>query len=551
MIKDSRGSHCVRDRRKDILLLILFALLLRGLWFSATMERDEGEFAYTAWLISSNQTSHLTLQDYNVPTIHRVYAALITLFGNTLLPMKLLNHFLFLLSVPFFYKLTERTLGRKNAIAGAVLYVISMNIPAFEGPLAKTTSFASPIVVIGIYFLVQSHFSSRIPNLAISALCMTIAFLFRPTMGFGFLLIATDITILLKSKMVSLRTRMWFFAGITSFLSLVAIGVSVLILFHARWQGNLMMTMEKILMNLSFFLWPIFHFWYPQPVGMFILEGLFLFPLLAAGLLHLTHIISGSKEHEIMTLYKVFLLWFFLSFMVTILPPMFGYYYLHMLPPLSIIAGVGFIRLANWISQKKRVAKITIISVFSILILISFYYQSLHFPNFNSVALKKRWDGWTYSDVESFQNQKDIAEFISEHTTSNQTVIIWGQAFGILFLSERHAPKLRISPLTCAHPTQWGLPAPGVSLEETQLFLDNLAFGEPLKLDIPTVEFSRHNLERLVSNDDPDAVGALVMFPNYLQFCNHFDKPMFSEMVQNWSSAQIGGATIYIKNSEG
>src|SRR2546427_10622159 len=141
----SLGSPSQRARL-DLIALLLLGAIWRLFWLTATIERDEGAFAYVAWTWLRGGLPYVDAATYAGPVVYVLYAIPMVLVGNTILGIRILNDILFLLSIIVVYRLGSRWWGRSAGVAAGFFYVFFMCRPAAGGPLAMSASLLTPFL---------------------------------------------------------------------------------------------------------------------------------------------------------------------------------------------------------------------------------------------------------------------------------------------------------------------------------------------------------------------------------------------------------------------
>ena len=95
-----------------IIVLVFTMLLVRLLWLQTTISRDEGGFGIIGmmWLRGVLPTYWLNVHG---PMLYLFYSSSIALFGNTIIPIRLLNDSLFVFSCILVYMLSAEWFGKR------------------------------------------------------------------------------------------------------------------------------------------------------------------------------------------------------------------------------------------------------------------------------------------------------------------------------------------------------------------------------------------------------------------------------------------------------
>ncbi len=129
-----------------------FALMVRLRLLSMPLERDEGEFAYTAQLICDGLSPFLAY-NYKFPGVAYVYALFFTLFGQTPEAVRLALLTANFVASVLLYLLARRLLGSLAAGAAAAAYVLLSLDPSVLGNAAHATQFVTCFALGGLLLL--------------------------------------------------------------------------------------------------------------------------------------------------------------------------------------------------------------------------------------------------------------------------------------------------------------------------------------------------------------------------------------------------------------
>lgn len=389
-------------RHKALLLLIALALLLRFPWLYTTMERDEGTFGYTAWRILSGDSLYLDWKDNKPPFLYVLYALPISIFGNDIIPARIFNNLLFLASVVFFFLLIKKKYGKKIGIPSTVFYVLLMNIPSAEGPLAVSESFMTSFFIISVYFFDSFLKKQNYYFLAISITLMCIAILTRHNALGGLLLIYF---LLYKERKLGLKEL--FFMIIPPALFLFLAGY----FFYTGSLPNIL----KIVLAIS----TQIPFSYSLLV---ISESAFILLFTFIGF------VTIFKRKEIKK-YLLIVLWFLFLTPFLFFPRSF-HHLLTLAPPTAVFASIGF----NTFIRKGLKKEKIFITILILLLTLSSFLIIKQYPNYhfrlNNIKI-------IYSGLENYQQQALLSERIKSLTSPGDKILLWGWEPGIYWLSER------------------------------------------------------------------------------------------------------------------
>lgn len=547
---------------KNINELILICLLLSGLflrliWINAPIERDEAHFGYISWMVLENRSQlYLNLLDTKLPLIHLIYSLPVMIFGNSIIPVRILNNILFGISIIFLFQLTKLLFNRNVALISTIFYIYGMNLPFMEGFLALTESFAVPLVVISFYFFLLywkrlSGPRSRI-LLFISIFALFLGVLLK-VYSIAYLIIFLIWGNAYSKKCSKPFVRDFFFSVL---YVVIIVGISWAFLRRTIFlHGPSLLDIIWFFVRVSgtyFGYCPPFSSIASNPPQFWKVIIPEIAPIICFSLLGLMYSITAKKRHNI---YFV-TLWFFLSLLSSIIKPSFGHYYLLLIPPASILAGIGLNKLGKKKHLRRRM-EVTLLVI--ILFSVSGFFCILQYPD-----MHLEWPiEWRYNDEDSYRTQLTIAEYINNFIPQDSTILILGNSYTIPFLCERES--VTIPPLQCFYMETRQLIFPIIhtnntliDLEKYELFhyvLTSSNFPIPTFVyeflventpDMISLNYTRHNYEYHLLRKDIDTVGAVIKFPHDDLKCPGFDEPLFKELTENISNIRIGNANIYI-----
>lgn len=388
---------------KLVIMLLVLALLLRLPWLYTTIERDEGSFGYTAWRMLSGDSIYLSAGDNKPPFLYTLYALPISIFGNTIIPVRMFNDLLFFISVIFFFLLVKNEYSKKIAIPSSVFYIFLMNIPAAEGPLAVSESFTVSFFVMSIYFFSlflkkESHF-----HLGIAIILMSFASLIRHNALGGLFLLYF---LLFKKKKLGCKE---IILGAVPF-------VFFLFLIIYFWYTGMIPAILKTISGI--------HTEIPFSYSLLaILESSFILLFTFIG------IVITLKRKEIKK-YLLTILWFLVLIPFLCFPVSF-HNLLTLAPPAAIFAGICF----NTLLKKRWKKENFFIIITILLISLSLFLIVKQYPNyhFRLGQIQIMYDGF-----ESYDQQVELASFIKNTTHPEDNVLVVGWEPGIYWLSERY-----------------------------------------------------------------------------------------------------------------
>lgn len=131
-------------------LVLLFVIVVRWHALGVPLERDEGEFAYAGQLIRAGIPPYKLACNMKLPGTYMAYAALMTVFGETVRGVHLGLLAVNLAAIVLVFLLARRVADPLAAACGAALYgVLSLSMGVF-GFAGHATQFVVPCAIAGL-----------------------------------------------------------------------------------------------------------------------------------------------------------------------------------------------------------------------------------------------------------------------------------------------------------------------------------------------------------------------------------------------------------------
>lgn len=421
MFNDLNPVKTVPKSRNEIIILILILFLsffLRLSFLHEPFERDEGFYAYVGQEILRGAIPYKDVIEVKPPGIHYIYALIIAVFGSTVEAIRLFTAFYSLLTVLSIYWLSRYLYDSRAGLLAALCYGIFSSGPVIQGSSSNTEVFmVLPMVVSAYLFLRASDMGKRV-YLSGSGFFAALAILIKPVALPNLLLILAFVSF----KRKNLKDILW---DILAFLAppvLLALLTLSYFTYHNALEDLIYWTVEYAKMLGS-----------PHSKGQRLLENgskiasenlllwLAAFP---------TSFWLLYKQRNLKGLFIV--LFLPASFLGVSLPGwFFVHYFIQIIPPLSILAGIGFSAL--WEKRKLFYVCIPIILASLVYSIKTDYkYYLVYTPEETST---KKYG----SDM--FVNYVKISKYIKDNTAPSDYIFHWGWDPEIYFLSGRRAPN--------------------------------------------------------------------------------------------------------------
>ncbi|MFH1090194.1 MAG: glycosyltransferase family 39 protein, partial [Pseudomonadota bacterium] len=136
-------------------LVCLAAALVRLHLLDVPFERDEGEYAYAGQLILQGVPPFALVYNMKLPGIYAAYALIMSVFGETIIGVRLGLLLINALTTLFFFLAFRRRLGSMVAFWGAAFFaVISLN-PSVQGFMANAEHFVLVFAAAALWMLLR------------------------------------------------------------------------------------------------------------------------------------------------------------------------------------------------------------------------------------------------------------------------------------------------------------------------------------------------------------------------------------------------------------
>ncbi|MFH1129665.1 MAG: glycosyltransferase family 39 protein [Patescibacteria group bacterium] len=503
--------------RTNIIIFILFIFLFVLLFwnsFSAPFERDEGEYAYSAWLLRSGGTPYQDSFLQKPPLIIYTYW-----LGQMISPLAvwppraLAAIFVFLTSI-LIYLIATKEWGKIVGTFSAFLFLPLISFPPLSPFAANTEKFMIlPIVALLALFVYYKNSRKSWPYI-LAGLFSALAIFYKPICLPVILFII--IFWLFKLYRSVVPRKLFIIAKPILLIGMTAIVVAIVLLvpFFKVWHNFFQ---EVFIFNLSYvnafvnplanfggYLLTFLHYWW---ILLFLLIGLLF------------------KRPKNILYY--FVLLFVLLLTVFSTPSGLGHYYLILMPFLALFCGASFGSfLESSTGKQKALTTIIILPIVLLIMLSPFQKQFFMSP--------QKLSEWVYGTVNPFGESQEVASHLAKITNVNDFVFVAGSEPQIYYYAQRKSPTRFV----ITYP--FNLPTPYKEQYQTEAMND-------LEKNLPqAIVVSQRNLSGLWYQGSPE------IFIKYLtdltsknyqvvggyvwdNMGGHWQEPISTELIQNAS----------------
>jgi 4-amino-4-deoxy-L-arabinose transferase-like glycosyltransferase len=161
--------------RAALLAVVVAVMALRLAVVDVPLERDEGEFAYMGQLILRGETPYLAAANMKLPGAYYAYAAILGVFGESVVAIRTGLLLVNLLAILLVYRLGTALLDDVAGAAAATTYAVLSLDPSVLGFTAKGEHFVVPPLVAGLLLLVRAPVPRHAGRLIAAGVCLGLA----------------------------------------------------------------------------------------------------------------------------------------------------------------------------------------------------------------------------------------------------------------------------------------------------------------------------------------------------------------------------------------
>jgi len=415
------------------LAIVVTYIVIRINIVDIPLDRDEGGWAYYGQQILRGEILYDDMIDHRGPVTSYLYSLAAFLFPPTAGGIHLFLHiynFLTLIALFFFSKVFFSS--NRIALWVAFVYAVFSSDPSIQGFTASNEMFTLLPIALNLLFSVLAVQRDRPYFFVLSGISGALACWTR-TPAF-FIVLFSLIYLLLFQLKKGTHKRLNWSTTVRSFLLWTAgsVGCSVLILFFFYYHG----VMDNLIHNvfvlsvdyaseirfvdaLPIYIHRIFRIWK---------EHLFVAFAFAFALFMLVR----NKDKK-----GYFLLGLLIASILTLFPfYAYPHYFAQLAPAVAVIAGFGISQMASCIQDRNRKVGFTRLNI--LLALLTIVVPVAMFPGYYFKQSPQEFHDSVFP-FQFFPHSIKVAQYISEHTTPNDTIFILGTEPQILFYAQRRS----------------------------------------------------------------------------------------------------------------
>jgi hypothetical protein len=417
-----------------LLTIILFAGAIRIRVLDVPLERDEGEYAYAGQLILQGIMPYQapSLYKYKMPAIYFLYALIIRLFGQTPTGVHCGLLVANIATLILLYLLGAKVVDRLVGVAAAAFYSMLSLVPGVLGMFAHAEHFVVLAALGGILLLLSAKDSLCWWKLLLSGILFALAYLIRQH-GAAFALFAFFYLLvnLLRASATNRPRRFLSFAVFCAGIAIPFVLVCIVLLaagvFGKFWFWTVVYASKYLSIvplrgGLPFFKVTIVPIMQSAP----------LIWLLAAGGLVVSVFAKGIRA-------KGLFLWAFVVFsFISVCPGLYfrHHYFVLLLPAVSLLAGIALWFAADILVRSRFIARPTPAVLYLLFVIVfgTAHHQRDFFFNLSPREIARKVYGGN-----PFPESLEIARYIKENSSPNDSVAVLGSEPQIFFYAKRHS----------------------------------------------------------------------------------------------------------------
>lgn len=405
-------------QKKVIFIIIISLVLLIVRWnsFTTPFERDEGEYAYSAWIMRQGIMPYENSFLQKPPMIIYTYMFSQLLFGHNLWGPRLFAFVFIIFSSLLIYQISLIQFNKSAALISSALFLFLVSSP-FNASLAANTEVFMLLPMLAVFFVfVKKGTGLKITDIIMISFSAVTAILYKPICVYLLIFLFTSwainiykrhgISRLIYFVTVSVLSSVaTLFVWISPFLITGSVGGlwEQAVVFNSMYVKYWGWGFGNFIHNLSF-IWPSFWPIYFLVIAFFVFTNKH------------KHIYLGLILTSIFAVYQTSI----------------RHYYLILMPFLSITASYALVKISNLMIVRKTLKS------FSLLTPTLFVVFIFIWPVKNQFALTpEQLSIYIYGTVNPFTESKIISDEVVKITGKNDCIYVAGSEPQIYFYAQR------------------------------------------------------------------------------------------------------------------
>jgi hypothetical protein len=422
------------------------------LWLKTTIEGDEGVYGYYAMMWNRGHVPYFDLPSERFPLNYLLYMIPIHFFGNSIIPVRMLNNVLFLISIIALYFIAKSWFGKRASLIATLFYGLFMNAPAFQGQMAMNESLAISFVIFSIYFCHRYSENLNRILLLITGVLVAAAILIRQTEVLILILLVAMIG-LARRKSSKENDQAGYARKFLADVLVLAVGVltPMMIFVLYLWStGALQSFIAQAV--LSYLPSGYLGYFSPSYHGNFgiefltVVEGLPLWLFAFFGIIQCSLGFRKDGWHVVLPVF-----WLLPSLGVTSIMTTVAHHYSVIIAPSAILAGVALGSVIDsfktetverlFVRWRQNVTGVFLIVLLLLSFAPSIFLQVKQYPGTTIDWEFVKWYPGGDMGITSYDQQLQIVEYLKTNTTSSAQNLVYGWANYIPWLAGQEIPS--------------------------------------------------------------------------------------------------------------
>lgn len=418
-------------------VIVAFVVLVRIRLLDIPLERDEGGYAYTAQLMLEGIMPFEKTYDVKMPGLFAVYALIMTIFGHTTAGIHLGLLFFNAATIIVIFFLGRRLLDTTAGLVASASYAVMSLSQNVQGFSANTEQLLLLPALCGILLMLRAIDSGRVKIFFFSGILIGLAFIIKHHAIF-FAAFAGFYLVLSYFKKTQEKVGILIYQCVALFLGgIIPFGLQSLImleagLFDKYWYWlfeypRLYGSMVPISIGLSFL-----------KAGVLKLCGPFLLLWLLAGVGFVGLLMKRKPMAN-----KLFVVAFFAFSVLSVCPSylFMPHYFILFLPAVALLTGITVSSIcANFFDVKPLIIRRGIAVALTVIAVgYAIFAERAYLFKWSPEVISRRSYGFN-----PFPESMEIANYIKQHTSKDDSIAILGSEPQIFFYSGRRSASAYI-----------------------------------------------------------------------------------------------------------
>jgi hypothetical protein len=424
------SSLTTRNYRLLWIGICLVYILIRLNTVSIPLDRDEGIFGYAGQVILNHGLPYIDVFDQKPPGIFFINAFALLFVPPTATGIHIFLHaYNFLTLIILFLLAKTYTESYTAGLWVAFIYAVFSSSPAVQGFTASTEMFLLLPLSMSLLFAVLAVQKRSIFYSLASGICGALAFFTKQTAAFILVFIClyviANLISLVSRKDMSKRTTAAILLGWGAGFLLVVLLISGFYYYHRAFDEFLYWSLTHSLLyskrsSLSWILSRLYS------IGLQIVKGNFFIMFLG----FVVSLFACFRKN----LKGCFMLGFLLcSFLATVPGTIYNHYFAQLAPAVSM-AGGWAVALCLSIIPDGRLRKCAALIIAAAIIALPVWAHSGYYYKQSPIEFSR-----SFFRDNPFPESEDLAEFLAERTSKEDTIFIIGSEPQIFLLSQRQS----------------------------------------------------------------------------------------------------------------